>query len=210
MRRTETRCRVCQCTLVAGENWAPSLVKRGSRICGPCKYRRDVELRKLRPPPSPEGHRCRRCKSSLVVGENWPEWLFHTYNKICLVCQGNQQAENARRNPAVYAFAKKQRSARARGVPFTISLSDVDFPDTCPALGIPLIWGIGTRKGRTGGRANSPSFDRLDPTKGYVPGNVVIISNRANTIKQDASSRELQMMADWLALMEKKCRSEPS
>jgi hypothetical protein len=36
-----------------------------------------------------------------------------------------------------------------------------------------------------------PSIDRINPALGYVPGNVWIISHRANRIKSDASFEEL-------------------
>ncbi len=38
---------------------------------------------------------------------------------------------------------------------------------------------------------NSPTLDRIDPVKGYVPGNIVVVSLRANTIKNDATMDEL-------------------
>ena len=39
---------------------------------------------------------------------------------------------------------------------------------------------------------NSPSIDRIDSTKGYVKGNVKIISLRANMMKNVANLQELQ------------------
>ena len=44
----------------------------------------------------------------------------------------------------------------------------------------------------------SPSLDRIYPERGYVIGNVVIISNRANTIKNNATSEEIMKVANWL------------
>lgn len=65
--------------------------------------------------------------------------------------------------------------------------------DNCPALGMPLSFG-GTRTMVE----NSASLDRIDPAKGYVVGNVAVISYKANTIKSNAAVAEIQAVADWL------------
>jgi hypothetical protein len=41
---------------------------------------------------------------------------------------------------------------------------------------------------------NSPSLDRIDNTKGYVPGNVWVISWRANDLKRNATLEELKLL----------------
>ncbi|MCA3718382.1 MAG: hypothetical protein IM674_09025 [Brevundimonas sp.] len=41
----------------------------------------------------------------------------------------------------------------------------------------------------------SPSLDRIDPHKGYVPSNVRVISDRANRLKGDRSLSEIQALA---------------
>ncbi len=79
------------------------------------------------------------------------------------------------------------------GLPFTITVADVVVPDTCPLLGVALR--LGTRYDR----AASPSLDRIEPSLGYVPGNVWVISFRANAIKQDASLPELELLVRNLA-----------
>jgi len=86
----------------------------------------------------------------------------------------------------------KQR-AKAAGVPFTISAKDIIIPTHCPVLGIPLT----RRLGRKGGCDASPSLDRIVPQLGYVPGNIVVVSRRANRIKSDASIEELEQVADF-------------
>ncbi len=35
-------------------------------------------------------------------------------------------------------------------------------------------------------------MDRLDPAKGYVAGNVIVVSNKANTIRSNATIDELR------------------
>jgi len=65
----------------------------------------------------------------------------------------------------------------------------------CPIFGVELIY----RNLRQGRRSpNSASVDRIDPTRGYVEGNMCIISSRANRIKNDATAAELRQIADWL------------
>lgn len=45
--------------------------------------------------------------------------------------------------------------------------------------------------------ANSPSIDRIDNSKGYIPTNIVVISNRANLLKKDATLDELVAIAEF-------------
>jgi hypothetical protein len=44
----------------------------------------------------------------------------------------------------------------------------------------------------------SPSLDRLDPKLGYVPGNIVIISVKANLIKSAYGSEDILKVGEWL------------
>lgn len=53
--------------------------------------------------------------------------------------------------------------------------------------------------GTKGGGANSPSLDRIEPDLGYVAGNAIVISNRANRLKSDATIDELRAIASFYA-----------
>ena len=68
------------------------------------------------------------------------------------------------------------------------------FPkdNQCPVLGIKLSWG-GRRE-----NGNSPSLDRINPIKGYVKGNVMWMSHRANAMKQNATPIEMKLFAKWV------------
>jgi hypothetical protein len=83
------------------------------------------------------------------------------------------------------ALSAKQRASE-KGLPFAISARDIHIPMVCPVLGIPLK--IGTRKDHD----NAPTLDRIIPELGYVAGNVVVISYRANRFRNDASASELE------------------
>lgn len=88
----------------------------------------------------------------------------------------------ARPDWALWHRAKKR--AADRGLRFDLVASEIIIPPTCPALGIPLR--IGKRRS-----PSSPSLDRIEPWRGYVSGNVRVISDRANRLK---GARDLQQL----------------
>lgn len=96
-------------------------------------------------------------------------------------------------NPERTMLSAARRFSRARGLPFNLTVEDIIIPAVCPVLGIPL--------SRRGGKRtdNTPSLDRIVPSKGYVKGNVMVISWRANALKRDASPEELRKLAAFYA-----------
>jgi hypothetical protein len=82
-------------------------------------------------------------------------------------------------------LARAKLRARDGKYPFSISIDDIRIPEYCPVLGIPLV----TKTGKL--EPGSPTLDKIVPDLGYVPGNVMVISWRANKIKSDASIGEL-------------------
>ena len=79
-----------------------------------------------------------------------------------------------------------QQSAKSRNIEFTLTcsdLNDLSFPITCPILGIPLKWHRGKPE------EDSYSFDRIDSSKGYIPGNIQIISFKANRAKNNLTEK---------------------
>jgi hypothetical protein len=86
--------------------------------------------------------------------------------------------------------AKKR--AQEAGVPFSLIAADIVIPTRCPVLDIAL--------DRSGLRltAASPTLDRIIPAKGYVAGNVAVISWRANKLKSDGTPEEIMAVARWL------------
>lgn len=76
--------------------------------------------------------------------------------------------------------------AKKKNIIFDIEVEDIVIPEVCPYFDVPL-----TRLRRHGRVHTNASLDRIDPTKGYVKGNIEIISNLANRMKNDATSEEL-------------------
>lgn len=82
--------------------------------------------------------------------------------------------------------------AKSRGVPFALKVQDLpDVPEFCPALGIKL------ERGKGKFQSASPSLDCMGPALGYVVGNVQWLSQKANTMKQDATPEQLRAFALW-------------
>jgi hypothetical protein len=81
-----------------------------------------------------------------------------------------------------------KRRARKAGLPFDLCEEDFLIPSVCPVLGLRLGRGLGDC---------SPSLDRIVPHLGYVRGNVIVVSTRANRLKGDATLDELLRLAEF-------------
>lgn len=89
-----------------------------------------------------------------------------------------------------YLFNSAKSRAKQRHIEFSISIDDIIVSEKCPILDIPLKYNRGVKKD------NSYSLDRIDSSKGYIKGNIWVISLRANRIKNDATPQELRLIAD--------------
>jgi hypothetical protein len=85
-----------------------------------------------------------------------------------------------------------RRRAREKGLDLNIDITDILIPEKCPLLDIPLQFNS------VKCRDNSPTIDRIDCKLGYVKGNVQIISFKANTIKNNATVEELNLLTERL------------
>lgn len=88
-------------------------------------------------------------------------------------------------------LSKARQRSRKFDLPFNITKDDIKIPDFCPVLGIPLY-----RTNAVSGD-NSPTIDRIVPGLGYVKGNILVVSNRANRIKSNALMWELDRVSEF-------------
>lgn len=96
-------------------------------------------------------------------------------------------------------FCRAKERAKAKGVPFEIDIEDIVIPTHCPVFGWKLVHNDDYAK------PNSPSLDRIHPERGYVRGNIWVISNKANTIKSDSTLEQLESL---VAALQKKLKEE--
>lgn len=100
------------------------------------------------------------------------------------------------RGRLIRLVGKARERARAAGIPFSITADDLRMPTTCPVLGIPIDLSPGAKW------ANRPSLDRVDSSRGYVSGNVEVISFKANTRKSSLSIGELRRLLTYMEAAE--------
>jgi len=103
------------------------------------------------------------------------------------------------KNAPKYLLDHARWRAKKLGVAFSLTEQDVKIPEFCPVLGIRLEWSRGRR---ASANSSSPSLDRVEGAKGYVQGNVVVISNRANFLRNNASAEELRRVAEYAGKVE--------
>lgn len=123
----------------------------------------------------------------------WEKYRARQKRKACK--QPSARAKKYVEDLAYRLWDNAMRRARKRGIEFTIKVSDVVVPTHCPILGLELKPAIGANAPSP----CSPSLDRIDCRYGYVRGNVLVMSFRANTLKNNATAAELQKVAAWLA-----------
>jgi hypothetical protein len=113
-----------------------------------------------------------------------------------------KEKERVKRTKPEYKLRKRQavpsarRNATKRNVPFDLTREHIEsiWPadNCCPIFGTPF---TKAKAGET--RDTSASLDRIQPTSGYVEGNIHVISMKANRIKTNATAEEIQQVANY-------------
>ena len=172
-----------------------------SRICTKCGEEKPLE-EFSRNKQGKYGRRafCKECEHKI---QNSPERLARR-NELRKLRRENDEYRLARNlkdtetrhnneNSIKKALVRAAKArAKKKGIPFDITIEDFILPEKCPLLEIPLTVGYGSSQ------ENSYSLDKIIPDLGYVKGNVWVISNKANMIKNNASLEELQLLVNNL------------
>ena len=152
-----------------------------------------MELQEVLEGFEPSGlKRCNRCREDKPLDE----FTFHSETLdgrqvTCKVCCNKANLERHIKDPRHRLLYSARFRAKKQNLPFDITLDDIEVPEFCPVLGIEII----PCSGHNG--PHCPSLDKIIPALGYIRGNVVVVSNRANTLKRDATPEEMRMLADF-------------
>ena len=125
---------------------------------------------------------------------NLPKEKYYKGNNVCADCFRERRYAHRRAHPKLRMLCSARFRAKQENVPCSITEHDFDIPEHCPILGTPLKPNFG----RGGWKDDSPSLDKIIPEKGYIPGNIAVISFRANRLKNNASLEEIEKVAAWL------------
>lgn len=126
------------------------------------------------------------------ISQNCRSQLAPCRRRTCRECNNAYMRvylrERRHSQPIAALLERARGRARSKGVAYALSATDLKLPKRCPVLGIKLM--IGDRRSEA-----SPSLDRIKPEKGYVPGNVRIVSDKANRLKGDRSREDVLGLA---------------
>lgn len=168
------KCLLCGCELNE-LNWSKYAAKNYVNKCKPCLTNEKNEWGRMR-------------RASLDAD-----------GKASAASRSLKHREKSRaENPKKYTAMQMAGSCKKRAkVIFKDCNVDSNYilsimPDKCPILGVELRYGGGEKS------PYSASLDRIDSSKGYVVGNVQIVSLRANLMKSDATQSEMLRFAEWV------------
>lgn len=131
----------------------------------------------------------------IFKGSGNKDIMGNTRARVCPKCSTIEYQEKDARDKLLY---NARQRANKDGKECTIKRDDIILSELCPILGIPLISREG--KGRVLGKENpnSPELDRIDNSKGYVAGNICVISSKANVQKKDGNLKEFMAILTYL------------
>ena len=160
------------------------------KLCKTCKknlnYKKFREVKRLTKGPN---------KGKFV---GWTDVKGGKRFSTCSECEKDRFYKRYRSNPIPQLIYNFKKRAKLTGVPFDLEPQDIKNKlnlagSKCPVLGVDMeISKLGSKNNDL-----TPSIDRIDPKKGYVKDNIIVVSMRANRIKTDATVDEIRRVADF-------------
>ena len=199
----DTQCKSCQKEIKNKKLEENKDKIPNKKVCRICKIEKDIIFFGINKSYS-DGHdsQCKECrnKSASLQREkhrkNNNKKYVERYKNDLEFREHRKQtskksnAKTRKENPVKWILYSAKTRAKEKGWDFNLEESDIIIPKKCPILDIELTT-------KTGGvqQFNTPSIDRIDSSKGYIKGNVRIISARANMMKNDANFKELELFS---------------
>ena len=144
---------------------------------------------------------CTYCKKKLnkenfrkIKRNNW----IGFYPK-CKSCESSLMQIKYGKNPIPQMLSNAKIRAKQKGFNFDLTYEYLKkiFPNDnkCPITGLPFQFGYKNNKKIN--KNYSPSLDRIIPSKGYVQGNVMIICDLMNRMKQDSTFDDIEKLYNY-------------
>lgn len=140
-------------------------------------------------------NKCRECVKieKREYQKAWREKNPGQASVISLRFKARLRREDPVKARAKAAYSDARKRAARNGMPFDLTPGEVvglmRSATVCPYIG----WAMTFEQGRK--ESTLASLDRVDSSKGYVKGNVQVISYLANLMKSHATDEELAMFA---------------
>lgn len=144
---------------------------------------------------------CTSCKKKLskenfrkINRSNW-QGLYPQ----CKSCENTLMQARYINNPIPQMLSNAKIRAKQKGVDFNLTSKYLKkiFPknNKCPITGLNFQFGYKDKEKIN--KNNSPSLDRIIPSKGYVEGNVMVISDLMNRMKQDSTYEDIEKLYNF-------------
>jgi hypothetical protein len=144
---------------------------------------------------------CTSCKKKLskenfrkINRSNW-QGLYPQ----CKSCENTLMQARYINNPIPQMLSNAKIRAKQKGVDFNLTSKYLKkiFPknNKCPITALNFQFGYKNKEKIN--KNNSPSLDRIIPSKGYVEGNVMVISDLMNRMKQDSTYEDIEKLYNF-------------
>lgn len=178
------------------------------KTCTRCNIEKEIDEFFIKPNGKPHS-RCKKCRNFLnklwrdarpnLSKERYSRDRLRILKRCKLWRDKNKEKSKDRQqlffanNAPLYLLRCSKNRAKKKGMEHSLKESDIYIPTHCPVLGIPI------SHQKTGGmpHANSATIDRIDNNKGYTPDNIIVVSRRANILKNDATLEELRKIVTF-------------
>ena len=179
-----------------------SLKKRQKKFCS-CKCMNVYNAREFgmkKREENPNRYKiCEECNQSLNLNKFSliDKWNSNSGTKnTCKKCsarirQVQKLNKDWKEDAAKLLYKNIKSRCKQTGREFSIDLEDIIIPEKCPVFGFDL------KREDKKTWMFAPSVDRIDSSKGYIKGNITVVSRRANILKRDATVEELELLLNY-------------